>query len=81
MIRIQVGFKEAQRDTAAILYAKAFECKLLQVMGDRKALERISKRGMDRWSCIAAYDSDGRLVGIAGYQNSDTHSILDAFHK
>lgn len=69
MIRIELGLPEPHRPEAAILYWQAFGGKLGRVLGpDPKALQFL-RRVMRADHCLTAYDTSGRLVGLAGFKS------------
>jgi ribosomal protein S18 acetylase RimI-like enzyme len=89
MIRIEHGLPDPLRPQAAALYWQAFGGKLGRVLGpDRKALAFL-QRVMRADHCLAAYDSAGQLVGLAGFKtprgnfaggsDTDLRAIYGAF--
>lgn len=70
MIRIEQGLPEHLRPEAAALYWQAFGGKLGRVLGpDDRALAFL-RRVMRADHCLTAFDSHGRLVGLAGFKSA-----------
>jgi ribosomal protein S18 acetylase RimI-like enzyme len=68
MIRIEQGLPDHFRQEAALLYWQAFGPKLGRVLGpDRLALVYL-QRVMRADHCLTAYDTEGALVGLAGFK-------------
>lgn len=53
---------------AARLYAIAFERKFIKLVGDTDVMTKLLSKIINPNRAIAAYNSDGKLLGIAGYR-------------
>ncbi len=65
---IHGGISDAHRDQAADLYWGAFGAKLGQVLGPTPKAMRYITRVLDGTHGISAVDSEGRLLGVAGFK-------------
>ena len=65
---ISKGFNEHDRDTIAALYWEAFGEKLGRVMGPRDAALRFFQTVLDPTHAICAHDTNGTLLGVAGFK-------------
>jgi len=74
---ISQGFSNDQRDTAAALYWQAFGAKLGRVMGPDDKGRRFFAATLNPKFALSAVNSDGRLIGLAGFKTADG-SLTDA---
>lgn len=70
-VRIEQGFSEAERSTAAALFWQAFAAKLHRVMGpDKKGLAFI-ELAINPQFALVARDSSNRMLGLAGFKTKN----------
>lgn len=76
---ITQGFESSERPIVAALYWEAFSTKLGRVMGpDHKALRFITQQ-LDPQFALVARDTDGKVLGVAGFKTSEGALIGGGF--
>jgi ribosomal protein S18 acetylase RimI-like enzyme len=70
-IVIEQGFPDADRDRIAALYWEAFGEKLGRAMGPRPKALQFFAGALNPGHAICARDSDGALLGVAGFKTPD----------
>lgn len=71
MIDIRFGLTDDHRAEAAVLYWQAFGGKLGRVLGPEPMALRFLQRVMQADQCLTAIDTDGRLLGLAGFKTPE----------
>jgi len=69
-MRIEAGFRGADRSAVAALYWEAFGAKLGVVMGPKAKGLQFIDRMLDPTHAICAVSEDGVLLGVAGFKTS-----------
>ena len=67
-MKIVTGLPADQRDAAAALYWQAFGGKLGRVLGPAPRALQFITRAIDPSHVVCALESDGTLLGVAGYK-------------
>lgn len=70
-MRIERGFHERERGEVARLYWQAFGAKLNRVMGPADRALAYFERTLVPGHALCARDTDGRLLGVAGFKTGD----------
>jgi GNAT superfamily N-acetyltransferase len=70
-MRIEKGFADADRPVIAALYWEAFGSKLGPVMGPRHKALAFFEATLCPDHALCARDSDGTLVGVAGFRTAE----------
>jgi ribosomal protein S18 acetylase RimI-like enzyme len=67
-IIVEQGLRYNTIEDAAAIYAEAFERKLIKIIGNRDVLIKFFINIINPDRVIAAYNHEGKLLGIAGYR-------------
>lgn len=70
-MRLTRGFSDADRPAVAALYWEAFGQKLGRAMGPPDLALRFIERVLSPDHAVCAWDSEGRLLGVAGFKTRE----------